>query len=86
MKIKKESCVDSKVRLEENNDDIVQEEKPLCKGDYHQSMNSDRYEKYSSEDICYNAPANSAIVIDTILKIQNIIPSLAGENSSTLTG
>ena len=63
----KESCVDPKVQLEENNDNIVQEEKPLCEDDYHESMNSDRYEKYFSENICYNAPTNSAIVIDNAL-------------------
>ena len=28
-------------------------------------MNSDRYAKYFSENICYNALINSAIVIDT---------------------
>ena len=64
---KKESCVDPKVQLEENNDSIVQEEKPLCEDDYHESMNGDRYEKYFPENICYNAPTNSAIVIDNAL-------------------
>ena len=60
----KESCVYFKVQLVENNNDIVHEEKPLCKDHYHESMTSDRYEKYFSENICSNGPANSAIVID----------------------
>ena len=81
---KKGSCIDSKAQLEENNDDIVQEEKPLCENDYHESMNSERYEKYISENICYNAPPNSSIVT-VIVKTQSITPHLAGENSSTLT-
>ena len=48
----KESCVYFKVQSEENNDDVVQEGKPLCKDNYHESMKSDRYEKYFSENIC----------------------------------
>ena len=85
---KNESCADSNVQLEENNNDIVQEEKPLYEDDYHESMNSEKYEKYFFENICYNASAK-AIVIDNApchSKNSEHYPSLAGENSSTLTG